>query len=308
MRRRSPRRLKQSLSAASHACTPYGTHPDPRTVIATTTGQHRSPDRATSRTATLRRQLTLLRPGRRARPGPSHRLDRAASGPARWALAPAALLAAVPALAGVHHVSSKPATDVAADAKLPAVRASSATEASSAAERSARPTASRGQVPPRARPARVVLRPRARPRVHRRVANPKRPHLPLAPSNARETVRSARQSVSYPPGHCLEWSRERADIPARYSDAATAWTHATGRRPGDRTPPVGAAVYWTGGSNGYGHVAISVGRGRIRSTDAPGLGQVGTVPLRWVETEWGLRYAGWANSINGYTIPGVVAR
>ena len=44
-----------------------------------------------------------------------------------------------------------------------------------------------------------------------------------------------------------------------------------------------------------------------RSTDAPGQGRVATVPLRWVEREWGLRYAGWSNSINGYTIPGVVS-
>ena len=141
----------------------------------------------------------------------------------------------------------------------------------------------------------------------RHVAARKRPPVNLAPSNAVETLRSAARSDSYEPGHCLEWSRERADIPAVYPDAATAWTHASGKRPGDRRPPAGAAVYWTGGSQGYGHIAISVGGGRVRSTDAPGQGRVATVPLRWVEREWGLRYAGWSNSINGYTIPGVVS-
>jgi len=81
-----------------------------------------------------------------------------------------------------------------------------------------------------------------------------------------------------------------------------------GSRPGDRRPPVGAAVYWTGGSSGYGHIAISVGDGKVRSTDAGGEGRVKTVGVDWATKAWGLRYAGWANSINGYTIPGVVGR
>jgi hypothetical protein len=129
----------------------------------------------------------------------------------------------------------------------------------------------------------------------------------LAPSDARETVHAALSSDVNEPGHCLEWARERADIPPRYDDAATAWANATGKRPGDRHPPVGAAVYWTGGSSGYGHIAISVGDGKVRSSDAGGEGRVETVPVDWAEKKWGLKYAGWSNSINGYTIPGVGA-
>ena len=132
--------------------------------------------------------------------------------------------------------------------------------------------------------------------------------LDLAPSDAHETVKSALSSDFNVPGHCLEWARERADIPPVYDDAATAWANATGKRPGDRHPPVGAAVYWTGGTSGYGHIAISVGDGKVRSTDAGGEGRVKTVGVDWATKAWGLRYAGWANSINGYTIPGVVGR
>jgi hypothetical protein len=278
----------------------------PRTVIATTTGQHRSDDRATLRTDPLRQQLTRLWPGDRSRRRPAHRLDRAGSGPSRWALAPAVLLAAVPALTGSHPAAGEPVADAApSDAIAPATQPAGAPDPVGDTSRSARSANARGEVRPTAHRARLVLRPRAEHRRHRRVTTPKRPHVPLAPSNAAETVRSARQSSSYPPGQCLAWSRGQADIPARYPDAATAWAHATGKRPGDRTPPVGAAVYWTGGSNGYGHVAISVGRGRVRSTDAPGPGQVDTVPVRWVAREWGLEYAGWSDSINGYRIPGV---
>ncbi|HEU5036935.1 MAG TPA: hypothetical protein VFT70_08015 [Nocardioides sp.] len=137
---------------------------------------------------------------------------------------------------------------------------------------------------------------------------PPRPQEPLASSNAAETAASAVSSTVNVPGHCLEWSREQAGIPSRYLDAATAWQHATGRQPADPDPPRGAAVYWTGGSNGYGHVAISLGHGLVRSSDAGGYGQVATVSIRRITAEWGeLQYAGWANSINGYRIPGVPA-
>jgi hypothetical protein len=127
----------------------------------------------------------------------------------------------------------------------------------------------------------------------------------MARSNAAETVAAAEASSYNVPGHCLGWTREQADIPSRYTDAATAWEHAHGRHPRDANPPKGAAVYWTGGSNGYGHVAVSLGHGLVRSSDAGGAGVVATVPLRQLTREWHLTYVGWADSINGYTIPGV---
>jgi hypothetical protein len=136
---------------------------------------------------------------------------------------------------------------------------------------------------------------------------PAQPQLPLAPSNATETVSSAMSSTANVPGHCLEWSREQAGIPSKYMDATTAWEHASGRRPADADPPRGAAVYWTGGSSGYGHIAISLGNGKVRSSDAGGYGQVATVRIHQISELWDLHYAGWANTINGYRIPGVAA-
>lgn len=134
-----------------------------------------------------------------------------------------------------------------------------------------------------------------------------RPHTPTARRDATQTVRAARQSDRNAPGYCLRWARSRAGVPAKYLSADVAWRHAHGKHRRDRTPPAGAAVYWTGGSHGYGHVAISVGHGKVRSTDAGGEGHVATVDLGWPHRVWGLRYAGWSDSINGYTIPGVAA-
>jgi hypothetical protein len=148
-------------------------------------------------------------------------------------------------------------------------------------------------------------RPHAR-KPHVRTAQPpRRPPIAIARSTAAQTVARAMRSTLNVPGMCLAWSRQQAGIPSRYSDAATAWRHAIGRRPRDPNPPRGAAVYWTGGSHGFGHIAISVGHGRVRSSDAGGQGDVATVPIHHLSVEWDLRYAGWANSINGYTIRGV---
>lgn len=116
-------------------------------------------------------------------------------------------------------------------------------------------------------------------------------------------ARNAENDRTNEPGYCLQQVRLWCGIPARYGDAATAWRNTNDRHPGDRKPPRGAAVYWTGGSHGYGHIAISLGGGKIRSTDAGGSGRVATVDLGWVERNWHLVWAGWAWDINETTIP-----
>jgi hypothetical protein len=123
--------------------------------------------------------------------------------------------------------------------------------------------------------------------------------------DAEATARNAEGSTSNGVGMCLQWSRERAGIPALFPDAATAWRNAFHRHKGDRDPPRGAMAYWLGGSQGYGHIAVSLGGGRIRSSDANGPGRPATVPLAWVEDHWGMPYAGWADNVNDQVIPGV---
>lgn len=75
------------------------------------------------------------------------------------------------------------------------------------------------------------------------------------------------------------------------------------RHPGDVNPPRGVPVSWAGGSRGHGHRAISLGGGIIRSTDAGGPGRCATVPLEWVEQNWGMTYLGWSETISGLPIP-----
>ncbi|GAA4700228.1 hypothetical protein [Nocardioides conyzicola] len=221
---------------------------------------------------------------------PSSLFDRAATAPARVLVALALVaVTATTVVAGHRHGASAPAASVAdaaaevPPAHEPAVR---------------RDVVSRSG--DRRHGATTAAVRRAAPLVRKPI-----PTMPEARSDAAETVAAAEASAYNIPGHCLGWAREQADIPSRYADAATAWEHARGRHPGDLTPPEGAAVYWLGGSGGHGHVAISVGGGLVRSSDAGGYGVVATVPLRRLTREWHLTYVGWSDSVNGYRIPGV---
>jgi hypothetical protein len=88
-------------------------------------------------------------------------------------------------------------------------------------------------------------------------------------------------------------------------DAFDGWQSepAEARHPGDRRPPAGYPMSWSGGSKGHGHRAISLGNGQVRSTDVPRLGVVGNVDIDWFERNWGLSYLGWSETIDGERIP-----
>lgn len=133
------------------------------------------------------------------------------------------------------------------------------------------------------------------------------------PKQIVERAKAAKDNV---PDTCQKWVREIMGAPSvgdvdrdGAADAEDGWKSEpeNKRHEGDRNPPAGMAVSYLGGSNDHGHRAISLGKidGRtmIRSTDANGRGHVGTVPLDWPEKEWGLRYAGWSETISGHEVP-----
>ena len=121
-----------------------------------------------------------------------------------------------------------------------------------------------------------------------------------------EVIRRAEADQQNSPGYCLQQVREWAGIPARFPTAAIAWNYAE-RKQTSRTPRRGAFMFWTGGSKGYGHIALHLGNGLIRSTDAGGSGRVATRTLEWFETNWpSQNYVGWTDNVNGITVPGVM--
>lgn len=96
--------------------------------------------------------------------------------------------------------------------------------------------------------------------------------------------------------HCQDWYQS----PHYFPSAIEQWRNAKEKHHGDRTPPYGAPVYYEGGK--YGHIAIYVGDGMVRSTDAGGAGKVATVPLDWFKAHWGYSYLGWTGDIGGKSI------
>jgi hypothetical protein len=98
--------------------------------------------------------------------------------------------------------------------------------------------------------------------------------------------------------HVQDWFGSPHVYPDAYSQAKALHLY-----PG--TPPPGVPVFYGPGTGSrYGHVAISVGGGRIRSTDCPSEGRVGETDLNWPQRRWGHNYIGWARNIGGVDIPG----
>ena len=125
----------------------------------------------------------------------------------------------------------------------------------------------------------------------------------MVAQTANEAINNANRYGTCTIGRCLQYSRTWLEIDPRYPSATVAWNEANVRHT-DRNPKDGAPVFWTGGSHGYGHIALHTRNGRIRSTDVLSGGLVSTVTLSWFDTHWpGLKYVGWTEDVNGITIP-----
>ena len=122
---------------------------------------------------------------------------------------------------------------------------------------------------------------------------------------ADQTARNAENAVTNKVGFCLQECRTWAGIPALWGTAALAANNATNMQR-NRDIPRGAFAFWVGGSDGSGHIAVGLGAGLLRSTDAEAPGRVGTRTLDWFDQNWNtLTYVGWADNVNGVTVPGV---
>jgi hypothetical protein len=124
------------------------------------------------------------------------------------------------------------------------------------------------------------------------------------PRTGREAIAWARDHMTWEPGYCLQWVRSSFDVGSLYPDANTAWRNANRKH---RTEygvhcPRGVPIWWTGGSHGYGHVALSLGDGWCLSTDAGGSGKVAKVRISDLTRRWGLNFQGWTEDINGVRV------
>lgn len=105
-------------------------------------------------------------------------------------------------------------------------------------------------------------------------------------------------------GWCLVFVRSAFGVPAQQPDAASAWANAERKHPvtsGSQVPR-GVPVFWTGGSHGHGHIALSRGDGSVWTTDFVREGQVDVARIDDITRGWGLTLAGWTEDLNGVTV------
>ena len=121
--------------------------------------------------------------------------------------------------------------------------------------------------------------------------------------SASQAVEKARQYTRYRTGYCLNYVQTMLGSPWSGPSAIWAWNHAKHKHRGDKNPPAGVPVYWSGGR--YGHIAISVGGGRVRSTDWPSRGRVSETSIDSISRSWRKKYEGWASDLGGQNISGV---
>lgn len=130
------------------------------------------------------------------------------------------------------------------------------------------------------------------------------------PVSRNQAIVNALASKAYPVGMCARWTREKYGLPALGdfdrdgdADAVDMWKGCVLKNAGDRNPPPGVPVFWSGGSEGHGHAAVSLGDGFVRTIDRPRPGLVASVPLGEIEQAWGLKYLGWTEDLYGHEIP-----
>lgn len=105
-------------------------------------------------------------------------------------------------------------------------------------------------------------------------------------------------------GWCLVFVRTAFGVAARQPDAASAWANAERKHPvtSGAQVPRGVPVFWTGGSHGHGHIALSRGDGTVWTTDFVRKGKVDVARIDDITRGWGLNLAGWTEDLNGVTV------
>jgi hypothetical protein len=121
------------------------------------------------------------------------------------------------------------------------------------------------------------------------------------------TYTTPEPSPNTPDGpQCLRWvwlcfGSVQSNLPPLMSVAFAkqGWIYSKMQHPGDRNPPAGAPLYFSGSD---GHICIATGQGEgARSTEWP-WGHVGDTSISAIEKAWGRTYYGWTGDMLGHPI------
>lgn len=121
---------------------------------------------------------------------------------------------------------------------------------------------------------------------------------------ASATISRANHFTTYARGQCLRFVSDCATggkmLGVYAPSAAYAWAHAAHHHT-TGTPPAGSFVFFSTTRHRYGHVAISLGGGKIRHDWG---GRAVTTTIGWV-TAKGYKYLGWTTDLLGKEQPGI---
>lgn len=99
-------------------------------------------------------------------------------------------------------------------------------------------------------------------------------------------------AVAYAVGHSITTASAEPTAVGHWSDIPRNRKH-----PDDRLPAKGALLFWSGGSQGAGHVAIYMGKRKIATNDIFGYGGYYIARVLSIHARWGLTYLGWADPV-----------
>lgn len=145
-------------------------------------------------------------------------------------------------------------------------------------------------------------------------APPKPPKPPVGDGTPKvnEAIAAAKKQSAtgvphHGPGECLMAVRECYGFPAVQPDAIASWNVSAHkhRTTDPNSIPRGVPVYWSGGSSGHGHIAISNGDGTCWSTDIRRIGFFDRTEISQIHTQWGLTLLGWSEEVNGFHVPDI---
>ena len=106
-------------------------------------------------------------------------------------------------------------------------------------------------------------------------------------------------------GYCLKFVQDCYNAKAVEPSAIAAWNNSRHRHPTTSLAgiPVGAPIYFSGGGP-YGHVAIYLGNGMMRTTNSTD-NRIHTDPVSLWTGSYGYTLLGWTEDIENQTIPGL---
>ena len=105
-------------------------------------------------------------------------------------------------------------------------------------------------------------------------------------------------------GLCLATVRQYYGVGPGVPTAAASWAMSDHKRQvkSGTDCPRGVPVYWTGGSHGAGHIAISIGGGLCYSTDWKEAGRIDIARIDEITSRWGLDFKGFTWEVNGVQV------